>query len=420
MASTTVLAQSAGYTLRAVSRYMPNGATPPVYAIMDSTVYFDYAGTTTQDIGNSSVSVSEDSAAVYEASVGPLERHREWKIVKQVGNPLRRLTYDMNAYVPGTTTLAQTRHCDYYINANGEYDSVRCVTTDVFQAGSPYLDTRVLYHFNAQNLVDTQNALYYMNTGQVSNSFKIAYEYNAAGKNTAEWFYSSNDGILYTPFFKNEYYYNSNPNPDSTRSYSYINNNWQVTGKSILLYNASNYLVETQGFSYDALTQTYSLSNIVHRMLSASNTLDTAYTASWNASLNQFDTISKFAATYDMANVLLEHVYQYDYNTTTNSWPTMPTNGSNYYYSLVSNVSNTDNPQQDMQLYPNPVSDVLYTACQDPLIVYHIYSLDGRLVQRGSLMQGHRGINVSSLSEGTYMIEITGDKRYGIKPFIKR
>ncbi|MDR6405835.1 MULTISPECIES: reprolysin-like metallopeptidase [Chryseobacterium] len=61
-------------------------------------------------------------------------------------------------------------------------------------------------------------------------------------------------------------------------------------------------------------------------------------------------------------------------------------------------------PKNDIQLYPNPVSDILNITKVSDKAAYKIYSAAGQLVKQGTISNGQ--INVSELIKGAYVISI--------------
>jgi hypothetical protein len=77
------------------------------------------------------------------------------------------------------------------------------------------------------------------------------------------------------------------------------------------------------------------------------------------------------------------------------------------------------NIKNDIQLYPNPASDILNITKVSDKASYKIYSAAGQLVGNGTVSGGK--INVSSLIKGVYMITIDdkGKETFNAK-FIKK
>ncbi|GEN76872.1 reprolysin-like metallopeptidase [Chryseobacterium hagamense] len=76
-------------------------------------------------------------------------------------------------------------------------------------------------------------------------------------------------------------------------------------------------------------------------------------------------------------------------------------------------------PKNDIQIYPNPVSDVLNITKVSDKAMYKIYSAAGQLVKQGNISGGQ--INVSELIKGGYVITIEekGKEAFNSK-FIKK
>lgn len=67
-------------------------------------------------------------------------------------------------------------------------------------------------------------------------------------------------------------------------------------------------------------------------------------------------------------------------------------------------TNDINGPQKDIQMYPNPVSDVLNITKVSDKATYKIYSAAGQLVKQGNINDGK--INVSELVKGGYVIAI--------------
>lgn len=62
--------------------------------------------------------------------------------------------------------------------------------------------------------------------------------------------------------------------------------------------------------------------------------------------------------------------------------------------------------QAGMQLYPNPVQDVLTIKSKEPLVSYEIFGATGQLVRQGNLNMTQEQIVLSSLQTGVYYIKL--------------
>lgn len=72
--------------------------------------------------------------------------------------------------------------------------------------------------------------------------------------------------------------------------------------------------------------------------------------------------------------------------------------------STVLGTSDAAGPKKDIQMYPNPVSDILNITKVSDKAAYKIYSAAGQLVKQGNIISGK--INVSELIKGGYIITI--------------
>ncbi len=86
---------------------------------------------------------------------------------------------------------------------------------------------------------------------------------------------------------------------------------------------------------------------------------------------------------------------------------------------LALGTSDVGNPNNDIQIYPNPAVDILNVTKVSDKAVYKIYNTAGQLVGNGNINDGK--INVSSLVKGGYVITIDEkDKDQFRSKFIKK
>jgi hypothetical protein len=69
-------------------------------------------------------------------------------------------------------------------------------------------------------------------------------------------------------------------------------------------------------------------------------------------------------------------------------------------------------------LFPNPVTDVLHIVHTATDVSYKIFSVDGKLIQSGDLI--NTSIPVNTLQKGIYLVEITADGSSQVQKFIKK
>lgn len=92
---------------------------------------------------------------------------------------------------------------------------------------------------------------------------------------------------------------------------------------------------------------------------------------------------------------------------------------SRFLKSQVLSTNDVANPKNDIQIYPNPVSDILNITKVSDKATYKIYGATGQLVKQGNINNGQ--INVSELIKGGYVITIEekGKESFNSK-FIKK
>ncbi|ANF51157.1 propanediol utilization protein [Chryseobacterium glaciei] len=91
------------------------------------------------------------------------------------------------------------------------------------------------------------------------------------------------------------------------------------------------------------------------------------------------------------------------------------------YNVVVNDVLATNdiaNPKDDIQIYPNPVSDILNITNVSEKTTYKIYGATGQLLQSGNI--NNKQVNVSSLIKGAYVITIQDKNISKNNKFIKK
>lgn len=79
-----------------------------------------------------------------------------------------------------------------------------------------------------------------------------------------------------------------------------------------------------------------------------------------------------------------------------------------FVYEITTGINNKQVQQKDLHIYPNPVADILYLSIEDQLQRINIYNSVGQLVK--SINNPDRKINVSDLSSGIYMLNVTDQR----------
>lgn len=76
--------------------------------------------------------------------------------------------------------------------------------------------------------------------------------------------------------------------------------------------------------------------------------------------------------------------------------------------------------QAGIQIYPNPVQDILNIKSKEPLVSYELYGATGQLVKQGSFTSTQEQLQVSSLQTGIYYIKLKTKSSTVTEKFIKK
>lgn len=87
---------------------------------------------------------------------------------------------------------------------------------------------------------------------------------------------------------------------------------------------------------------------------------------------------------------------------------------------VISDLHTQKGPDNELMLFPNPVSSVLYLKSDAAFQVLRIRDISGRVVEEFNNLTGNgTGFNVSSLSDGTYFLDVLFQGTIQALPFIK-
>jgi hypothetical protein len=89
-------------------------------------------------------------------------------------------------------------------------------------------------------------------------------------------------------------------------------------------------------------------------------------------------------------------------------------------YNPTLSVGSVIKATSGLQIYPNPVSEILTISGDDKVAKLVVSTLDGRKITEKILRDGERGINVSSLIQGTYLIKVITKSQVKTFKFIKK
>ena len=89
-------------------------------------------------------------------------------------------------------------------------------------------------------------------------------------------------------------------------------------------------------------------------------------------------------------------------------------------YNATLSVGNVITSTSSMQIYPNPVREVLNFSGDERINKVVIFSAEGRKITEKILQKGERGINVDSLVQGIYLIQVFTKDDVKTFKFIKK
>jgi hypothetical protein len=90
-------------------------------------------------------------------------------------------------------------------------------------------------------------------------------------------------------------------------------------------------------------------------------------------------------------------------------------------FSVASNLSNDNFITFDFSVYPNPANDVVNISNSTSAIISNVEmtDLNGRVVKNITLNATEGQINISDLSTGVYMMNVSSDQGTSTKKIIK-
>ncbi|MEA1847278.1 T9SS type A sorting domain-containing protein, partial [Chryseobacterium sp. MHB01] len=83
-------------------------------------------------------------------------------------------------------------------------------------------------------------------------------------------------------------------------------------------------------------------------------------------------------------------------------------------------VADNTKTKSQLQIYPNPVRDILNFSGQEVITKAVIFAADGRRVTEKKLQSGERSIDVHALPQGVYLIQVFTDNGMQTFKFIKK
>lgn len=162
----------------------------------------------------------------------------------------------------------------------------------------------------------------------------------------------------------------------------------------------------------------------------------------WDRIINQWVSYSKEVNTFDLAYTFADLIFPSGYSMigVFNGTPAIATNNKPleeleylwdgtinwvnnlktiYYYSAQNGVGVNELKADELTVYPNPVSDGFRLNTFEKNVQISIYNLSGSLLLTKQISDNEY-INVSTLSQGIYMVKVTTEKGLATIKFVKK
>lgn len=222
------------------------------------------------------------------------------------------------------------------------------------------------------------------------------------------------EATLWFPMMKYEYAYGT-----SGKTATEIRSNWDFMNNKWV--NDSKY-----EFAYDA-----------------NGNNNQSIVSNWNHQTSQWDLFSKEENTFDLAYQFSDLIFPsgapslntYNWNIAAGIvnkpladtgflWNSTGTSWSNnektiYYYSELNGTGTNELKANEFMIYPNPVSDGFRLNTAGKVVQVSIYDLSGSLLLAKQISDNEY-INVSTLSQGIYMVRVASENGLITKKFVKR
>lgn len=83
------------------------------------------------------------------------------------------------------------------------------------------------------------------------------------------------------------------------------------------------------------------------------------------------------------------------------------------------NASDEEFESQKINVYPNPVKDILSIRSEDILDAYEIYDMNSKIISKGVINSHQAEINIQNLSSGNYILSVQNSNGIVTKKFVK-
>lgn len=353
------------------------------------------------------------------------------KTIKDINGLI--ISYESYTWLFGSYFIGGTKYVNTYNSSN------KILTNTVYQWN--ILTSNWLYSAKTENTYDAnQNLTTIINYSRDNtlnvwvNSTKSDLNYDTSNKlileTNSEWNTISSNWINST---KDEHNYNTMGNDTLVLGYTWDTGTsvWNTSNKIIYSYDSNSDLTGLELWDWNSTTNSWVGTGKEDFGFNANKQLIVSEIYLWDNTTSSWTGFSKFTISYYTTNHLeqfritytmsgglwventeIESIYDgnnnltientYNWNLITSSWNKIRI--STYYYTFISTGDPSVNGQ-NMNIYPNPVSDVLQINGLNSNTTCSIIDINGKIVYKQNNIE--KTIDVSSLKEGIYFLQIT-------------
>lgn len=305
----------------------------------------------------------------------------------------------------------------YYMSGDLE-DSIK-----IFNANNEYTDKIVNYFSNWQE----PDSVYYYSVSQNIEQLSAIdkWQYNSLGKEI-EYINYGFDGENILPNLKNQWIYNQNNKLERINNYIWSNDNWQLASYSELVYE--NNTITEIGYYNDeskkfvAANKTVTCLNInggidtisYYNMEGGQWVGDIRMAAEYNEVLMVDDVVAPEYYFYELGSNYVPNVFK-TYYWNDEGWFLAQSNY--YYYNVFVPTNNRTMTNNNLVVYPNPVSDFLIVNANRNT-KYEIVDMQGKVVKTATYNGSF--ISINDLESGIYVLRVKDLNNYKSKTFVKK
>lgn len=300
--------------------------------------------------------------------------------------------------------------------------------------GSEFVnDLKTEYTYDTNGIL-TQEIYYYWNVSEWSSHSKTEYITYDTNGNLTQYIDYSWDGSQWVNYSKTEYTYNTNGNLTQYNGYYWDISQWVINSKTEYTYDTNGNLTQEIDYYWDGVQwyidwktdYTYDTNGNLTQYINVrwngvewSNDWKTEFT--YNNSYSFLDLILPFFYSNTEVKIFFNHMLTngkgYVWDVILNDWKI--NNNFDFYYSEKDILSISEITEEQLKIYPNPVSNILTIQSEIiPIDRVVIYSILGKKIKEIGI--DFNNIHTEDLSKGLYLISIYTEKGTTVKKLIKK